>query len=42
MKQVIQTSKVQSFDDCFLIATMIALLGLLPAAFLKREHKPQG
>jgi DHA2 family multidrug resistance protein len=39
MKQVTQTARVQSFDDCFLIATMIALLGLLPAAFLKREHK---
>jgi EmrB/QacA subfamily drug resistance transporter len=39
MKQVTQTAKVQSFDDCFLIATVIALLGLLPAVFLKRDHK---
>jgi MFS family permease len=41
MKQVAQTAKVQSFDDCFFIATMIALCGLLPAALLKREHKQQ-
>jgi MFS family permease len=41
MKQVSQTAQVQSFDDCFLIATMIALCGLLPALFLKRDHKPQ-
>jgi MFS family permease len=40
MKQVTQTAKVQSFDDCFFIATLIALTGLLPALFLKREHKP--
>jgi hypothetical protein len=40
MRQVTQTAKIQSFDDCFLIATMIALVGLLPAVFLKREHKP--
>ena len=39
MKQVTQTAKVLSFNDCFLIATAIALLGLLPAAFLKRDHK---
>jgi hypothetical protein len=38
MKQVIQTAQVKSFDDCFFIATMIALAGLLPALFLKREH----
>jgi hypothetical protein len=41
MKQVTQMAKVQSFDDCFFIATMIALMGLLPALFLKREHKPE-
>jgi hypothetical protein len=41
MRQVTQTAKVQSFDDCFFVATMIALLGLIPALFLKREHKPQ-
>jgi EmrB/QacA subfamily drug resistance transporter len=40
MKQVSQMAKVQSFDDCFFIATMIALCGLLPALLLKREHKP--
>jgi DHA2 family multidrug resistance protein len=40
MRQVTQTARVQSFDDCFFIATMIALVGLLPAVFLKREHKP--
>jgi EmrB/QacA subfamily drug resistance transporter len=40
MTRVTQTAKVQSFDDCFFIATMIALAGLLPALLLKREHKP--
>jgi len=39
MKQVSQTAKVQSFDDCFFIATVIALCGVLPALLLKREHK---
>ena len=33
-------AKVQSFDDCFFIATVIAICGILPAAFLKRDHKP--
>jgi MFS family permease len=41
MTQVTRMAKVQSFDDCFMIATVIALMGLLPAAFLKRDHKPQ-
>jgi EmrB/QacA subfamily drug resistance transporter len=40
MNQVDKTSKVQSFDDCFIIATTIGLCGLLPALFLKRGHKP--
>ena len=40
MRQVTQTAKVQSFDDCFFIATMIALFGLLPALLLKRGHRP--
>lgn len=40
LKQVTQAAKVQSFDDCFLIATVIALAGLLPAAFLTRGHRP--
>ncbi|MCC7367190.1 MAG: DHA2 family efflux MFS transporter permease subunit [Chloroflexi bacterium] len=40
MKQVVQMSKVMSFNDCFTIATYIALLGVIPALFLKREHKP--
>jgi DHA2 family multidrug resistance protein len=40
MKQVTQLAKVQSFDDCFFIATVIAVCGILPAAFLKRDHKP--
>ncbi|MFN8636480.1 MAG: DHA2 family efflux MFS transporter permease subunit [Chloroflexota bacterium] len=39
MKQVTQTAQVQSFDDCFFIATTIAIAGVLPALFLKREHK---
>jgi MFS family permease len=40
MRQVSQMAKVQSFDDCFFIATTIAVCGLLPAMFLKRDHKP--
>jgi DHA2 family multidrug resistance protein len=39
MKQVTQTAQVMSFQDCFFIATMIAICGLLPASLLKREHK---
>jgi hypothetical protein len=40
MRQVTQVARVQSFDDCFFIATTIALMGLVPAMFLKRDHKP--
>jgi hypothetical protein len=40
MKQVTQAAKVMSFNDCFTIATYIAILGVIPALFLKREHKP--
>jgi MFS family permease len=39
MKQVTQTAQVMSFQDCFFIATMIAICGLLPASLLNREHK---
>ena len=40
MKQVTTMAKVMSFNDCFTIATIIAILGVIPALFLKREHKP--
>lgn len=40
MKQVTQSAKVMSFNDCFTIATIIAIAGVIPALFLKREHKP--
>ena len=30
---------VQSFDDCFYLATLISLCGVLPALFLKRGKK---
>ena len=40
MKQVVQMAKIMSFNDCFTIATCIAILGVIPALFLKREHKP--
>jgi DHA2 family multidrug resistance protein len=40
MKQVTQLAKVMSFNDCFTIATVIAIMGVIPALFLKREHKP--
>ncbi|HZO30148.1 MAG TPA: DHA2 family efflux MFS transporter permease subunit, partial [Chloroflexota bacterium] len=41
MTRVTQMAKVQSFDDCFFIATVIALMGIVPAMFLKRDHKPE-
>ena len=40
MKQVTTMAKVMSYNDCFTIATIIAILGVIPALFLKREHKP--
>jgi len=40
MQQVDQAAQVRSYDDCFLLATSIALCGLLPALLLKRGHKP--
>jgi EmrB/QacA subfamily drug resistance transporter len=40
LRQVEQVAKVRSFDDCFLIATTIALCGLVPACMLKRGHRP--
>jgi hypothetical protein len=40
MRQVDQVARVRSFDDCFLIATTIAICGLLPALCLKRGHRP--
>jgi DHA2 family multidrug resistance protein len=41
MKQVSVAATVRSFDDCFLLATLVAALGVLPCLFLKRGHKPK-
>jgi hypothetical protein len=42
MKQVGVLATVQSFDDCFYLATLISLCGLLPALWLKRGKKAAG
>jgi EmrB/QacA subfamily drug resistance transporter len=39
MKQVSVLATVQSFDDCFYLATLISLCGLLPVLWLKRGKK---
>ena len=39
MKQVGVLATVQSFDDCFYLATMISLCGLIPCLWLKRGKK---
>jgi hypothetical protein len=39
MKQVGVLATVQSFSDCFYLATLIALCGLLPCIWLKRGRK---
>jgi EmrB/QacA subfamily drug resistance transporter len=39
MQQVSVLATVQSFDDCFYLATLISLCGLLPALWLKRGKK---
>ena len=39
MKQVGVLATVQSFDDCFYLATLISLCGLLPVLWLKRGKK---
>jgi len=40
--QVSVAAQVQSFDDCFYIAAIVAALGILPALWLKRgkSHHP--
>ena len=40
MNQVNVSATVRSFDDCFLLATIIAVAGVLPALWLKRGKKP--
>ena len=40
VKQVAVAATVRSFDDCFLLATIISALGVLPCLFLKRGRKP--
>ena len=42
MKQVGVLATVQSFDDCFYLATLVSLCGLLPALWLKRGQKKAG
>jgi hypothetical protein len=39
MKQVGVLATVQSFDDCFYLATLISLCGLVPCLWLKRGKK---
>jgi MFS family permease len=39
MKQVNILATVRSFDDCFYLATLISLCGLLPTLWLKRGKK---
>lgn len=39
MKQVGVLATVRSFDDCFYLATLISLCGLLPCLWLKRGKK---
>jgi EmrB/QacA subfamily drug resistance transporter len=39
IKQVGVLATVQSFDDCFYLATLISLCGLLPVIWLKRGKK---
>jgi MFS family permease len=40
MKQVSLAATVRSFDDCFLLATIISALAVLPVLFLSRGRKP--
>jgi len=42
MQQVAVLATVQSFDDCFYLATLISLCGLLPALWLKRGKRAGG
>ncbi len=37
-RQVATAATVRGFDDCFYFATFVALIGLVPAIFLKRGH----
>ena len=36
MKQVATLATVQSFNDCFYLATLVSLCGLVPCIWLKR------
>jgi EmrB/QacA subfamily drug resistance transporter len=38
-RQVAQNAAVKAFDDCFVVATFIALVGIVPAIFLKRARR---
>ena len=38
-RQVAQTATVRSFDDCFYVATLISLVGLIPCLWLKRGRR---
>ena len=39
LKQVAVLATVQSFNDCFYLATLISLCGLVPCIWLKRGKK---
>jgi hypothetical protein len=39
MRQVSVAATVRSFDDCFLLATIVSIMGVLPVLFLKRNKK---
>jgi hypothetical protein len=41
-KQVGLTAAVRSYDDCFVLATFVTLVGLLPSLWLKRGRKSEG
>jgi len=38
-QEVALASTVRAFDDCFFVATLVALFGVLPALLLKRSRK---
>jgi hypothetical protein len=42
MKQVGTLATVQSFNDCFYLATLVSLCGLVPCLWLKRGKKAAG
>ncbi len=41
-RQVSLASTVRAFDDCFYVATLVAVAGVVPALFLKRSRRARG